>query len=886
MKLALPALLLPLLAAGALTGPAAPALLDTVDLSLGADVDGASVTAYNPTAHRLYALGGQGITVRRTGVKVIDTTTGAVVAGIPLTDASVNPDAETITPTGIAVDSGNGNVYVAGGSSVYQDSQVIRVRFIDGASNTALTDDSTDLILPGSNNFQSMFVDSTTHRLYVEDGSDQLFVIDGASRQLINTAASPVDIYVAANDPATDNIYVFSRLYGASAFGIINGVTGATTTVDSPVAEVQKGVFNPAAGQLLVLAFGPSAPGTVGGQFGLFAVDPATGAVLASNTTDVPYGNSDGPSVVLDAASNTVYVGVSATDPHALTAFDATTLAVKATYSHAGTVAAFDGGRLFLAGNYVEEPDALGILDLATGAFGRTVLGAQPFSVAVNSKTGRVFVLDQSANEVEVIDATSRAVLKRFPLQLQSTSSDDSISPTLAVSATLNRFYVTHLGQQAVPGSIFGGSTDAAFLDAYDADDGSLVQSIALGASPFAGPGAIAVDDAHGRVYVTTGSTLADGTQSAAVQVIDAASNTVLGTIASPTTGNFNGLAVNPVTQRVYASSGSGEGKVIIMDGAKMKLVTALDIGNSRPGGIAVNSKTNKVYIANYPQGDQSAFNSIDIIDGATDAYAGSFDNISRDGQNDNAFNVAVDEATNTVYVADDANGYGFTGLVNAFDATNHYASLNSVAVGLYPRGIVLDPVTRRLFVTNDQDGTVSVLQETGGPVVVTPPPAGSDIFLEGVSGLKVELDSASAKYKVKGSYTLTNRSASKLKNVEVGVYLSTSGTLALPVAANDPALLQIPVTVSPGLDAKGNPQLGVDLTQLGSPAPLKVKKIKGGATYTADFKFKVPAAALQLAAKGPYRYVIVVADPGNQFADGITANNVYTIDLQTAVPK
>ncbi len=692
---------------------AAPTLLDTVDLSPGVDVSGSYGFTLNANTHRLYVLGSQGVGFVHSGLKIIDTTTGAVRGGIELATTLVDNNDGSFLPIAASADdsaapAGN-KIYVLGRRNIYRDSRLF-LRFVDGATETNITDPSSDLLLDRSTSPSSIFanpvvVNPVTHKVYVTDGNAQVYVVDGPSRQLLKQISVPGDTETLPVVNRTLNkLYFFSAGIGGGA--IVDGASDAVTALGVPFVNTQGAAVNEAGNRVYVVA-----RSLQDNAFTLFALDAGSGSVVASTTTGInPVSSSAARSMAFDAATNTLFVadpvGPSNDNPK-ITAFDATTLAVKTAFPHAGFRVAFDAGRLFLIGYSTEIQSAVGVLDPATGAFAKTTVGYQPGYLAVNRQTGRAFVLDTATNEVTAIDTNSRTVVGRFPIRTAQPGGAALAGDTrtIGVSAALNRFYVTHTGYQNIPGGF--GSSNAAFLDVHDGNDGRLLQTVSLGADSFASNGRIAVDDTHRRVYVTGGTT-ANNSQTGVVFVLDADANTLVATITSPRPGALGGLAVNPVTRRVYATGGAGSNSaVIIMDGATNTVVTTVPSTSLFPGRIAVNTKTNKVFVAT-TDGD---LHSIQIIDGAKDAAAGGFSDGSLNPFS-NAYDVAVDEDSNTVFVLDDSvSSRDRTGGVLAFDAGNGYRQIGQVELGYLPFSLAFDPGTHRLFVSNNYDGTVSVVQ-------------------------------------------------------------------------------------------------------------------------------------------------------------------------------
>ena len=114
-------------------------------------------------------------------------------------------------------------------------------------------------------------------------------------------------------------------------------------------------------------------------------------------------------------------------------------------------------------------------------------------------------------------------------------------------------------------------------------------------------PCGVAVNPVTNKIYVPNAS-------SANVTVIDGATNVT--TTVSVGTGPC-AVAVNPVTNKVYVANGLGN-NVTVIDGATNATTTVL--AGTNPEAVAVNPVTNKIYVAN------GLSNNVTVIDGATNA--------------------------------------------------------------------------------------------------------------------------------------------------------------------------------------------------------------------------------------------------------------------------
>jgi DNA-binding beta-propeller fold protein YncE len=221
----------------------------------------------------------------------------------------------------------------------------------------------------------------------------------------------------------------------------------------------------------------------------------------------------------------------------------------------------------------------------------------------------------------------------------------------------------------------------------------------------------VAIDDTRHRIYVVAAHQIGSMHYDMILTVFDADTEALITTVnlGANFSPSSEGLAVNPVTGRVYVSIGAGG--VVIVDGNTNARVGAV----SAAGRIVINRKTNKVYVINNNGGSDT---SVKVINGATDLLETSFPLSSIN--NDVVVGFDVDEITNRLYVA---HGFGFppTGRLTAYDGNNSYQFLGQIDLNPKPIGIAFNEATRQLLVSNDLDGVISVLQDD------TPAPA--DIF-------------------------------------------------------------------------------------------------------------------------------------------------------------
>jgi YVTN family beta-propeller protein len=158
-------------------------------------------------------------------------------------------------------------------------------------------------------------------------------------------------------------------------------------------------------------------------------------------------------------------------------------------------------------------------------------------------------------------------------------------------------------------------------------------------------------------------------------------------------------LAINTKTNRIYVVNHGG-GTLTIIDGAADSVLQTIDVG-ALPYVVAVNETTNRVYISN-------VFSDVvTVIDGATNAVqkikAGSADTITLDQQRDRIFLA----------------GYQSTKLVT-LNKTPEITG--DVKVGYHAWGTAVDESTGTLYVTRVQDSALLIIDESSGATTATIP--------------------------------------------------------------------------------------------------------------------------------------------------------------------
>jgi YVTN family beta-propeller protein len=204
-----------------------------------------------------------------------------------------------------------------------------------------------------------------------------------------------------------------------------------------------------------------------------------------------------------------------------------------------------------------------------------------------------------------------------------------------------------------------------------------------------AGPVSIAVNAANGRAYVVNGD-------SGTVSVIDGKTDQVVATV--PAADHPYAIAANPVTGKVYVSRTYSD-EITVIDGTTN---TATGIKTGSPDFIAINAKMDKIYLLGYEGGTVSVLH-------------GTNGTVSKRSAGMHAWNIAVDEASGTVYVPRPGNAE-----LVAFPADS--ASSTTIPTGEIPCAVGINLRTNDVYVVNYGSNSVTVIDRaTGKPVATVP---------------------------------------------------------------------------------------------------------------------------------------------------------------------
>jgi YVTN family beta-propeller protein len=343
------------------------------------------------------------------------------------------------------------------------------------------------------------------------------------------------------------------------------------------------------------------------------------------------------------------------------------------------------------------------VIDGETNTTTTVPAGICPVSIAVNPVTNKIYVanlgkfclISNSCNNegsVTVIDGATNSAT-----QLEIPSLNLLHPRSVAVNTITNRIYVTnHFSSDA---AVIDGSTNAV----------TMIPTAGL-------PYDIAANPATNKIYVSSFDAIAVGTQTTVTE-IDGASNATV-SIVDPKAADPIAVAVNPATNKIYVANlgnlgknGTDVGSITVIDGATNETTNLVDANAIAPHAVAINSLTNRIYIANTNNAAQTGNGGITVIDGATNSVTTVSDPNARTSCDPfSTQTIAVNVAANQIYVAN----CGSNNISVIDGATNTVLSLTD-ASALTPVAIAINSGTNKIYVANSNSNNVSVFKGDSG---------------------------------------------------------------------------------------------------------------------------------------------------------------------------
>ena len=556
-------------------------------------------------------------------------------------------------PTGIVADPTTHTVYTdnQNGNSV----SVINVAACRAGATQGCAQRVRSVALPKGSGPQGIALDATTGTLYVANQA-------GNSISVVNARTCNAVDYSGCGQVAA----TIKDPYGPIAFGV-NAVTSTiyvancgNTCSGGPVTADRVSVINAATcnasdtagcGQVLPTVLVGPLPAAV-------AVDPTT------DTIYVPNDASDTVSVIDGATCNGAV--------HSGCGQHAATITVGAAPNWIALDPANHSAYTADQGNNAVG-SAVSVINTATcngtdhnGCDQKTptvVVGAQPWALVADQALHTVFVINNWDDTISAIDTTTCSATDSSGCSRRPPTSQVGQGPqAITLDPGTGTLYVANFVDNTV--SVVGAS-------GCDASGSRGCRDVPPNAIVGTSPTALAVDLANNTVYVAD-------QDSDTVSLVNAATCNIAklagcgAPVATVHVGKAPaGVAIDQATGTVYVVN-SGAGTVSVIDGVTCnaeqtsgcaRTPPTVKVGIS-PLGIDVDQATDTVYVTNLGANEKG--DTVSVVNGATCNsydYAGCRQLPSTVTVGVAPFDLAVNQVTNTVYVADTGQ-LGFTGSV------------------------------------------------------------------------------------------------------------------------------------------------------------------------------------------------------------------------------
>ena len=462
--------------------------------------------AINPITNKVYV-----VYISSNDVSVLNGSTGAFIKRVTVGNS----------PREVQLNTVSNMIYVANEGSPPAKATV---SVISGATDT-VTGSPQVGVFP-----RAIVVNSATNQIYVGNQTGgTITAIDGAS---LNTSTVIVGstVFAIGFNPVTNLVYVANN--GGNSVSVVNGDTNVVTSVpvgSNPVAAVvdpvdnQVYVVNQGANSVSVIDAPTNTVTPVNVGAGPVAIDinPVTDVAYVANETDgtvtaitetfttsnITVGGSP-VSVAVNPATNHVYVGKAGGNVTDIDVSAGTTFDILATGTVNNVVVNPATNTIYASLQQNAVTVVNGNIPSASVQVG---VGNNPGPMAVDQKTGMVYVANRGSANVSVLNGAS----------LVTTVSLSSNPTAIGLNAATNKVYV----------GLFSGSV--AVIDGSTNTVKTTISGTGIGTG-------VAVDPLSNRIYVSTVT---------GITVIDGSTDTLSTTIAS---AGATALVINPALDKVF----------------------------------------------------------------------------------------------------------------------------------------------------------------------------------------------------------------------------------------------------------------------------------------------------------------------------------------------
>ena len=299
------------------------------------------------------------------------------------------------------------------------------------------------------------------------------------------------------------------------------------------------------------------------------------------------------------------------------------------------------------------------------------IVGQEPHGIAVDSQRDLVYVANHRGGSVSVLDGSAAAVIRTISLGNASGSNGAALDPVAGLLYVANKYT---------------GNVSRALVE-----DGQPPTGIPVGAQP----DGVAVDPATGTVYVAN---FGNGT----LTLLDGITGAVRRTVTSGGEPSF--IALDPARSRFYVTHHL-DATIGSYDLTAGDLLSTLPTGGG-PYGLALDAGRGRLYTANR---DGRSVTIVDVTAGAV---------VKHMPLDCTPYQVAVNSASGHLFVvcADDRQ-------LHVYDQdTTLWLGWVSVGRGA-EEGIAVDAASGRVYVSNRDDDSVTVIHDSGPVFTPTPLP-------------------------------------------------------------------------------------------------------------------------------------------------------------------
>ena len=318
-----------------------------------------------------------------------------------------------------------------------------------------------------------------------------------------------------------------------------------------------------------------------------------------------------------------------------------------------------------------------------------------------------------STNDVSAGSSPAAVAVNPVTNKIYVANSYSNSSSITVIDGATNATSTINTGQDPVAVAVNSVTNKIYVLNYYSGNmtviDGATngTSAVDTGVAPFA----VAVNPATNKIYVAN-----RGDYPSTVTVVDGFTNSTTTVIVGGDLCCDSGsLVVDSVANKIYVVN-SNKTTATVIDGGTNS-TSSIDTGNNLPFNVAVDLATNKIYVDGCtafasPFGlgcpiSGSGLGLVTVIDGVTNATT------TVSGGQTSFGALAVNPVTNTIYVA---SSYGSNGVTAIDGVTN---STTTVATGFSPNAIAINSVTNKIYVATCGDDQYCGNSNSPGSVTV-----------------------------------------------------------------------------------------------------------------------------------------------------------------------